>query len=52
MTSMQQALYAALYEERNLFQYIHFTPHGIVRGSLSRDWRKGDPHPLTGKPQR
>jgi hypothetical protein len=37
MPAMQQALYDAFYTEgaRALFQWVHFTPHGVVAGSLS-----------------
>ena len=32
---MLQALYQALYVDSSAFQWIHFTPHGIIRGKLS-----------------
>lgn len=37
---MIEALYRALYEERTLFQWIHFTEFGVVTGRLSRDLTK------------
>lgn len=33
---MNDALYEALYVSRAPFQWVHFTPHGIVRGQVSR----------------
>ena len=33
--SMLQALYVAIYEEHTVFQYVHFTEHGLIRGGFS-----------------
>lgn len=35
---MIQALYTALYEDNAPFQWIHLTPHGVVRGAHSPAW--------------
>lgn len=39
---MLEALYDALYVSRTRFQWIHFTPHGVVPGHLSRDLTKSE----------
>ena len=35
MTPMLQALFNALYVHHTQFVWVHFTKHGLVRGSLS-----------------
>jgi hypothetical protein len=37
MTPMLQALFDALYVQCTPFQWVHFTPHGVIRGRVSRD---------------
>ena len=34
MDSMDRAIFAALYLEHSRFTWVHFTPHGTVRGGL------------------
>lgn len=34
-TMMWNALYCAIYEENTVFQYVHFTEHGLIRGGFS-----------------
>ena len=37
LDSMGVAIYQALYVDRTVFQWIHFTPYGVVAGRISKD---------------
>jgi len=38
VSDMLEALYTALYVERTPFQWITLTPHGVVKGRISKDF--------------